>query len=69
MIHTDFYRKREDGVNLYRTYSDDNKYIIQEQTGAQYKEAIDVENSGYTYVEGDMIVKEQTDEEKEDYLS
>lgn len=56
MIHTDFYRTREDGVNLYRTYSDDNKYIIQEQTGAQYVEAIDIENSGYTYIESNESV-------------
>jgi hypothetical protein len=55
MIHTDFYRTREDGVNLYKTYSDDNRYVIQEQTGIQYIEAIDVENSGYTYIEGDVI--------------
>lgn len=58
MIHTEFYRTREDGVNLYRTYSDDNRYIIQEQTGVEYVDAIDVEGKGYTYIEGNVIEKE-----------
>lgn len=60
MITTEFYRTREDGVNLYKTYSTINHYIIQDQTGAEYIEAIDIENSGYTYTESD---KEITDEE------
>ena len=51
MIKTEFYKTRMDGVNLYRTYSDTNKRIRQDQTGAIYDEAIDVENSGYTYTE------------------
>lgn len=51
MIKTEFYETRVDGVNLYRTYSDTNKRIKQDQTGAVYDEAIDVENSGYTYTE------------------
>lgn len=53
MIVTEFYRTREDGVNLYRTYSDINHYIIQDQTGRQYTDAIDIENRGYTYTESD----------------
>ena len=51
MIRTEFYETRMDGANLYRTYSDTNKRIRQDQTGAVYDEAIDVENSGYTYTE------------------
>jgi len=53
MIHTEFFRTREDGINLYRTYSDINHYIIQDQTNIKYIEAIDIENSGYTYTESD----------------
>lgn len=53
MVKTEFFRTREDGVNLYLTKSTDNKYIIQDQTGAKYIEAIDIENSGYTYTESD----------------
>ena len=51
MIRTEFYETRPDGVNLYRTYSDAHKRIKQDQTGAVYDEAIDIENSGYTYTE------------------
>ena len=51
MIQTELYQTRLDGVKLYRTYSDVNMLIRQDQTGAEYSEAIDVENSGYTYTE------------------
>lgn len=51
MVKTDFYKKRKDGVNLYRSYSDRDMMIRQDQTGNEYAEAIDVENSGYTYTE------------------
>lgn len=51
MIVTEFYMQREDGVNLYRTYSNSDMMIRQDQTGAEYDEAIDIENSGYTYTE------------------
>lgn len=50
MIKTEFYTTRPDGVNLYRTYSDSGFYIEQD-TGAIYAEAIDVENRGNTYTE------------------
>lgn len=50
MIITEFFNTREDGVNLYRTYNDNNMMLEQEQTGVQYSEAIDVENSHYTYI-------------------
>ena len=58
MIQTEFYSTREDGVNLYRTYSDAGMMIEQEQTGAIYVEAIDVENSGYTYIETNEPIEE-----------
>lgn len=32
MIHTDFYRTRKDGVNLYRTYSDAGLMIQKDGT-------------------------------------
>lgn len=56
MIHTDFYRVREDGVNLVRTYSDSNMMIRHDQTGNLYEEAIDVENIGHTYTETDIPI-------------
>lgn len=51
MIKTEFYREREDGVKLYRTYSDTNMLIRQEPTDIEYTEAIDIENAQYTYTE------------------
>ena len=51
MIKTEFYRTRTDGVVLNRTYSDEGKYIIQNETGLTYTEAIDVEGVPYTYSE------------------
>ena len=53
MIIKDFYKTREDGVNLYRTYSDKGMMILQNETGVIYAEAIDVENAPYTYTETD----------------
>lgn len=60
MIITEFYSTREDGVSLYRTYSDAGYMIRQTQTGALYSEAVDIENSGYTYVETDQFPEDET---------
>lgn len=56
MIKQDFYLKRDDGVNLYRTYSNDGHRIVQTDTGAVYDEAVDVENSGHIYVESAEMI-------------
>ena len=56
MIIKEFYKKRSDGINLYRTYSDSNLMIRQVETGDVYTEAIDVENASYTYEETDMSI-------------
>lgn len=57
MIVKEFYEKREDGVNLYRTYSDKNYKILQVETGYIYDEAIDVEGANYTYQETDEKIE------------
>ena len=49
MLKTEFFRTREDGVILYRTYSDEGFMI--ERDGVFYEEAIDPENSGRVYKE------------------
>lgn len=56
MIVREFYKTRKDGVNLYKTYSDNNMYIRQVETGIEYSEAIDVENTTYTYEETDTPI-------------
>lgn len=42
------------GKRHIRTYSDEGRCLIRED-GAVYEEAIDIENSGHTYTEGDII--------------
>lgn len=62
MLRKEFYRTREDGINLYRTYSDENFMIKQNETGDLYDEAIDVENAPYTYTETDIPIEEEENE-------
>lgn len=54
MIQKELYMTRSDGVKLYRTYSDSGKGLLQIETGAIYSEAIDVENTAYTYQEVEL---------------
>ena len=57
MIKREFYAQRKDGVKLYRTYSDAGMMIRQNETGAEYAEAIDVEGASYTYTETEMPIE------------
>ena len=66
MIKREFYKTRNDGVNLYRTYSDSNYLIKQVETNSLYQEAIDIENASYTYEETDILIEEEATEQ--DYL-
>lgn len=59
MIVTEFYREREDGVVLNRTYSDIHNYIISDETRAKYEEAIDPEYLHRTYTESDEPIPEE----------
>ena len=58
MLKHEFYQTREDGVKLYRTYSDREMMIQKDGTDETYSEAIDVENSGFTYTETDTPIPE-----------
>ena len=57
MIIKEFYKTRNDGVNLYRSYSDQNFQIHKIGTDEIYDEAIDLENAPYTYEETDIKVE------------
>jgi hypothetical protein len=59
MIIREFFKTREDGVKLYRTYSDQGFRIKQNETNRIYDEAIDVENATYTYSETDELIPVQ----------
>ena len=51
MLKTEFFKTREDGVDLYRTYSDKNVKIHCNEDGGTYDEAVNVQNSGFTFYE------------------
>lgn len=40
-----------EGVKLYRTFSDENRKILQNETGLIYDDAVDVENAEFSYSE------------------
>ena len=61
MIVKEFYRTRQDGVNLFRTYSDENKYIKKVGTNEEYSEAIDIEGAPYEYEETDREIEQYED--------
>lgn len=58
MIVREFYRTRNDGVNLYRTRSNENKYIRKVGTNEVYSVAVDVEGAPYEYEETDKEIEE-----------
>lgn len=61
MIVKEFYKERKDGIRLYRTYSNKGYKIRQEETGIIYDEAIDVENSNYTYIETEEKIQNESE--------
>lgn len=67
MIAQEYYRTREDGVALTRTWSDARMKIRQIETDILYDEAIDVEPLRYTYEETDIPIEEpEADPEEEE---
>ena len=58
MIKREFYKERNDGVKLYKTYSDENYRIQKVGTDEIYDEAIDVESSNYEYIATDEKIEE-----------
>lgn len=60
MILRQFYETREDGVNLYITFSDEGMMIEKKSTSKRkelYRTAIDVESANFEYVETDTPIK------------
>ncbi len=68
MIVREFYRTRKDGVSLYRTYSDAGYMIRQNETGAEYAEAVDVADAPYTYTETETRIPAEEAAEDADAL-
>lgn len=67
MIVKEYYNTREDGVKLFRTYSDENKYIQKVGTTEVYSEAIDVEDATYEYIETDKEIENIEDYDTDTY--
>jgi hypothetical protein len=63
MIVREFYRTREDGVNLYRTYSDRGLKIRKIGTNEIYDDAVDIESALYIYDETDTPVDTMTEDD------
>jgi hypothetical protein len=61
MIITEYYKTREDGVVLNRTYSD--KGMMIERDGVRYGEAIDPAELNRQYIETDEPIENEIDEE------
>lgn len=57
MLVKEIFKIREDGVKLFRTYSDQGFCILQNETGIVYAEAVDPENSPYTYTETNIPIE------------
>ena len=56
MIINEFYKTREDEVNLFKTYSDADLMIKKVGTDEMYSEAIDIEGAPFTYEETDTPI-------------
>lgn len=62
-IVREFYKTRNDGVNLYKTYSNEGYIIHKLNTEEYYSEAIDVENAPFEYEETNEKIKKEEDAE------
>ena len=59
MIIREYYTTRKDGINLFKTYSDQKVMIRKVGTDEIYDEAIDVEGAPYVYEETDKPIVEE----------
>ena len=57
MIVKEYYDTLDNGVRLFKHYSDSGLKIKQIETGDIYTEAIDIENAPYTYEETNESVE------------
>ena len=64
MIKREFYRETENGIKLYKTYSDLDVMIKKIGTEELYEEAIDIENSNFEYEETDIQIEAEEESEE-----
>lgn len=65
MIIKEFYRTREDGVNLYRTCSTEGFRLRKIGTDEIYDEAIDIADAFYVYEETEERINEFNNQKEE----
>ena len=65
-IVKEFYKTRNDGINLYKTYSNEGYIIHKLNTEEYYSEAIDVENTPFEYEETDEKIETEEISEVEE---
>lgn len=59
MVYTKYYATREDGVDLFRTYSNEGLKIRKVGTDEVYDEAIDVRGAPFIYEETQTPIEEE----------
>lgn len=67
-IVEEYFRTREDGVRLFKTYSDQGLMIRKVGTNEIYSEAIDIETAYYKYEETDQLVEINLEENNNEQL-
>ena len=65
MIITEYYKTREDGTILNRTYSDNG--VMVERDGVSYSEAIDPAEFNRKYTETDVLIDNDEVQNEETY--
>lgn len=63
-IVKEFYKTRNDGINLYKTYSNEGYKIHKLNTNEIYDEAIDVEKAPFEYEETTEKIEEISEVEQ-----
>jgi hypothetical protein len=67
MIITEYYKTRDDGVVLNRTYSDKGMMLLQNETGIMYSDPVDIFPCPYTYTETEEPADADDSATEEDY--
>ena len=55
-IQKELFGENADGVKLYRTFSDENRKILQVETDIIFDDAVDIEGTEFTYLETDGVI-------------
>ena len=62
-IKKEFYVELADGTKLFRTFSDEGKQIIQNETGVIFDDAVAADGATYTYSETETKVYQSQEAE------